>query len=292
MLNNNIILPVLIFVLVSCLQLPTHVNAQGKIVEFTVANLEKTDELTSNKFRIQLYPSWAPLGVQRFEELTSSDFWDNTKIFRIVPGFVSQFGINSNPERNDIGPIEDDPVMANNDRGKLTFATSGPDSRTTQLFINTGDNRFLDGQGFSPIGEILPAGDGYGGMEVVDSFYSGYGEEPDQSKITNEGESYLSENYPNLSYFVSAEFIDDDDEQNNNEEVEVVTNTTTGADLDSMEEYDEDLVKEEDDEDVSHEDGSLSSPMGMEGTNSAGLIVSSVFGSIVFVSIISAPLFI
>ena len=127
----------------------------------------------------------------------------------------------------------------------------------------------------------------------VDAFYSGYGEEPDQTKIRNEGESYLSENYPNLSYFVSAEFIDDDDEQNNNEEVEVVTNTTTGADLDVVDTKEEEFVStEEDDEDTSPEDESLSSSMGMEGTNSAGLIVSSIFGSIVFVSIISAPLFI
>ena len=288
-----IILPVLIFVLVQ-LSSCAHANAEGKIVEYTVSNLENTNELASNKFRIQLYPSWAPIGVQRFEELTTSNFWENTTIFRIAPNFVSQFGINSNPDVqqywNDIGPIKDDPVMANNDRGKLTFATSGADSRTTQLFINTGDNRFLDGQGFSPIGEVLPAGTGYGGMEVVDAFYSEYLEEPDQFKIRSEGESYLSENYPNLSYFVSAEFIDDDDEQNNIEQVEVVINTTTGADLDVVEEEDLVISEGDDEEDVPPEDESLSSSMG--GTNSASLVVSSVFGSIAFVAIIYAPLFI
>ena len=106
---------------------PALINAEGKIVEFTVANLASTR--VSNKFRVQLNPEWAPVGVERFEELTEANFWDNTKIFRVVTNFISQFGINSNPtitqEWKNKGTIVDDPVFANNDRGTITFATSG-----------------------------------------------------------------------------------------------------------------------------------------------------------------------
>ena len=106
---------------------PALINAEGKIVEFTVANLASTR--VSNKFRIQLNPEWAPIGVERFEELTEANFWDNTKIFRVVTNFISQFGINSDPsitqEWKNKGTIVDDPVVANNDRGTITFATSG-----------------------------------------------------------------------------------------------------------------------------------------------------------------------
>ena len=202
---------------------PALVNAEGKIVEFTVANLASTR--VSNKFRVQLNPEWAPIGVERFEELTKASYWDNTKIFRVITNFISQFGINSDPsitqEWKNKGTILDDPVVANNDRGTITFATSGPNSRTTQVFINTNDNRFLDDQGFAPFGEVLPQGDGYGGMEVVDAFFNGYGEAPEQYKITTEGDAYLNEEFPNLSYIVSTEFVTDDVEE------EVVTTTTT-----------------------------------------------------------------
>ena len=106
---------------------PALINAEGKIVEFTVANLASTR--VSNKFRVQLNPEWAPVGVERFEELTEANYWDDTKIFRVVTNFISQFGINSNPtitqEWKNKGTIVDDPVVANNDRGTITFATSG-----------------------------------------------------------------------------------------------------------------------------------------------------------------------
>lgn len=151
---RNIICSILGFIFVlACLLPPTLVDAEeekGKIVEFTVANLDTTDAIqnTTNKFRIQLHSTWAPLGVERFEDLTESNFWDDTRIFRVVTNFISQWGINSNPtiQQNwkDAGYIQDDPVIANNDRGSVTFATSGENSRTTQIFINTKDNRFLD----------------------------------------------------------------------------------------------------------------------------------------------------
>lgn len=203
-------------------------STAGSTIEFTVANLDTNrdkcahiepanrlecvpnhDEST-HKFRIQLHPEWSPIGVKRFEELTRADFWNDVRIFRIVPGFVSQFGLSSDPSTQQQwgDQIKDDPVVGSNVRGTVTFATAGPNTRTTQIFINTGDNEFLDNQGFSPIGEVLPAGDGFGGMEVVDEFYSGYGEDPDQGSIRTDGIEYLKEQFPLLSFIVSAEFVE------------------------------------------------------------------------------------
>jgi len=120
------IIVIIVLFLLTIIQ-PALVNAEGKIVEFTVVNLASTR--VSNKFRVQLNPEWAPVGVERFEELTEANFWDDTKIFRVVTNFISQFGINSNPtitqEWKNKGTIVDDPVVANNDRGTITFATSG-----------------------------------------------------------------------------------------------------------------------------------------------------------------------
>lgn len=199
---------------------------EGSIIEFTMANLNTNREKctyiqpasrlecvpnhdhSTNKFRIQLHPDWSPIGVKRFEELTRADFWQEVRIFRIVPGFVSQFGISSDPSTQQewSKQITDDPVVGSNVRGTVTFATSGKNTRTTQIFINTSDNQFLDTQGFSPIGQVLKAGEGYGGMEIVDEFYDGYGEKPDQGKIRTIGMDYLQE-FPLLSFVVSAEFV-------------------------------------------------------------------------------------
>ena len=133
-------------------------------------------------------------------------------MFRVVPNFVSQFGLSSDPEIQErwssLGPIQDDSVIGTNERGTVSFASAGKNTRTTQVFINTADNGYLDGLGFSPIGKVLPAGDGYGGMEVVNEFYGGYGEKPDQGKIRTKGGVYLEENFPLLSYFSKAEFVD------------------------------------------------------------------------------------
>ncbi|KAL7526924.1 hypothetical protein ACHAXR_001713 [Thalassiosira sp. AJA248-18] len=215
MLSNTIVGRIFLLLALAA-NLPALVNAEdkGKIVEFEVVNRDDNGARTFSKFRVQLHNDWAPLGVKRFEELTTANFWVDTKIFRVVQGFIAQWGINSNPviQQNwkAKGPIQDDPVVASNDRGTVTFATSGANSRTTQIFINTKDNPRLDDQGFAPIGEVLPAGDGFGGMEVVDAFYAGYGESPEQGRITAEGEIYLAEEFPNLSYFVIGRFVNDE----------------------------------------------------------------------------------
>jgi len=122
--------------------------------------------------------------------------------FRVVPDFVVQFGINGDPDVQKSwkakGELKDDQVVGSNVRGTITFATAGPNTRTTQLFINTANNQFLDRQKFSPIGEIVS------GMNFVDQIDPEYREKPSQAKITEEGNAYLEENFPNLSYIASA----------------------------------------------------------------------------------------
>ena len=183
----------------------------GRIVEFTVSNLKgQADQ--SGTVRIQLEPSWAPRGVQRFEDLTAANFWKDCRMFRVLPGFVCQFGIQGNPavqaEWRSQPALPDDPVRVSNTRGTVVFATAGPNTRTTQLFINTADNAFLDRQGFSPIGRVVS------GMEHVDEFYAGYGEGapagrgPNQSLIQMKGNAYLEQNFPKLSYIASAKFVE------------------------------------------------------------------------------------
>lgn len=184
-------------------------NLSGKIVQFQVANL---DDGSSGTIKIQLEPDWAPKGVARFEELVSIGFYQNCRFFRVLPGFVAQFGINGDPALQakwKSNPISDDPVRVGNDRGTVVFATAGPNTRTTQLFINTnkGGNGFLDRQGFSPIGKVIE------GMELVDKFYAGYGEGapsgrgPSQGLLQAKGNAYLEEGFPKLTYITDAKFL-------------------------------------------------------------------------------------
>lgn len=180
----------------------------GRMVELEVSNLE---EGQTGRIKIQLEPSWAPRGVKRFEDLMTVNFFDDCRIFRVLPGFVAQFGINGNPTVQAewrSKSIQDDPVRVSNTRGTVVFATAGPNSRTTQLFINKGDNSFLDRQGFAPIGKVIE------GIEYVDMLYSGYGEGapagkgPNQGMIQLKGNAYLKESFPKLSYISSAKFIE------------------------------------------------------------------------------------
>ncbi|GAX17951.1 hypothetical protein FisN_18Hh162 [Fistulifera solaris] len=182
----------------------------GKIVEITISNLEG-DPSKSGVIQLQLEPSWAPRGVARFMELTGNQFFKDCRIFRVLPGFVAQFGIQGNPSIQAewrSKSLLDDPVKVSNSRGTVVFATAGPNSRTTQLFINTADNSFLDKQGFSPIGKVIS------GMDVVDKFYAGYGEGaprgpgPNQGMIQMRGNAYLESTYPKLSYISSIKFAE------------------------------------------------------------------------------------
>lgn len=185
----------------------------GRKIRFTVANLQGKGSDHIGEFTIQTHRDWAPIGVERFEVLVSDDiyFYDGARIFRVVDNFVAQFGICQTPSKQaewDAKPLEDDPVIVSNTRGRITFATAGPSTRTTQVFINLRDNKRLDKMGFSPFGEVID------GMDVVDKFYSGYGEGepngkgPSQSKMEKYGGKYVDEQFPLLSYFTKVEFVD------------------------------------------------------------------------------------
>jgi peptidyl-prolyl cis-trans isomerase A (cyclophilin A) len=153
---------------------------------------------------IQVNRDWAPRGADRFYTLVKTGFYDNTKFFRVVPGFVAQFGIAADPKVHakwNGAPLRDDPVKQTNGRGTLTFATSGPNTRTTQLFINYADNSRLDGMGFSPFGIVTQ------GMDLVDKINREYGEAPQQPLIERQGDAYLSKEFPKLDGIITAKII-------------------------------------------------------------------------------------
>lgn len=161
-------------------------------------------ETTKGTFVVEVTRAWSPNGADRFYNLVKNGFFDNTKFFRVIPGFMAQFGISGNPavaaKWRDAN-IQDDPVTQSNKRGYITFATAGPGTRTTQLFINYGNNANLDSQGFSPFGKVIK------GMEVVDKIYSGYGEQPNQMQIQMEGNKYLNASWPKLDGIKKATIV-------------------------------------------------------------------------------------
>ena len=152
-------------------------------------------------FDLTVHRSWSPLGADRLYYLFSNGYYDGIRFFRVVPGFMAQFGMSGDTavERvwKDLN-LRDEPVTHSNKRGTLTFADAGPDTRSAQLFINFADNAPLDKSGFTPVGAVT------NGMPVVDSIYSGYGESPDQTRINMEGNAYLAREFPKLDYIVTA----------------------------------------------------------------------------------------
>ncbi len=164
-------------------------------------------DTTKGSFVVEVNRAWSPNGADRFYNLVKNGFYDNTRFFRVIPGFMVQFGISGDPSiaaawRD--ADIKDDPVKQSNTRGMITFATAGPNTRTTQVFINFDNNAGLDGQGFSPFGKVVS------GMEVVDSLYGGYGEGapngkgPNQGLIQQQGNAYLEQAFPKLDYIKQA----------------------------------------------------------------------------------------
>lgn len=161
-------------------------------------------------FDVEVHHDWAPKGSKRFEQLVNSDFFKDVRFFRVVNGFMAQFGINGDPQvaaRWHDNTIPDDADTGHsNERGTVSFATSGPDSRTTQMFISLVDNSRLDSMGFTPFGKISTSG-----MQVVDQIESFYGEGapsgngPDQGRIQMEGNTYLMRDFPRLSYINSVQ---------------------------------------------------------------------------------------
>lgn len=164
-------------------------------------------ETTRGDFTITVTRAWSPNGADRFYNLVKHHYFDNARIFRVVPGFVAQFGLSAYPPVSAAwkdAKIKDDPHSQSNKKGTIVFATAGPNTRTTQLFINLRDNASLDSQGFTPFGVVDPPG-----MNVVNMFYDQYGDSAgmDQENIEKGGESYLSTKWPKLDTIKSATLI-------------------------------------------------------------------------------------
>jgi peptidyl-prolyl cis-trans isomerase A (cyclophilin A) len=196
-------------------------GAQGSGVDLSKAKLRNPSALnekapdtykakfdtSKGPFVVEVHRDWAPLGADRFYNLVKNGYYDDCRFFRVIDGFMAQIGMNGNPAIQQAwvpARIQDDPVKQSNKRGYVTFAHAGPNSRTTQFFINFGDNAMLDKQGFPPIGQITS------GMDVVDKLYSGYGDGPprgrgpSQGQITSEGNAYLVKDFPKLDYVKKA----------------------------------------------------------------------------------------
>jgi len=164
-------------------------------------------DTSKGTFVVEVHRDWAPFGADRFYNLVKNGFYDGARFFRVIEGFMVQFGINGDPKVSAVwreARIQDDPVRVSNKRTFITFATAGPNTRTTQVFINFGDNHNLDSQGFAPFGQVVA------GMDVVDKLYNGYGEGaprgrgPDQSRLQAEGNAYLASGFANLDYIKKA----------------------------------------------------------------------------------------
>jgi peptidyl-prolyl cis-trans isomerase A (cyclophilin A) len=168
------------------------------------ARYDVTFETTAGTFVVAVTRAWAPRGADRFYNLVKHGFFTDAAFFRVVPGFVVQFGLSAKPAVNKAwsnANIGDDAVTQSNRAGYLSFASAGPNTRTTQLFINLGDNARLDRMGFSPFAKVVS------GMNVVRKIYSGYGESPDQTAIVAQGKGYLDKNFPSLDRILSAKIV-------------------------------------------------------------------------------------
>jgi peptidyl-prolyl cis-trans isomerase A (cyclophilin A) len=159
-------------------------------------------ETTVGDVVLEVHRDWAPNGANHFEELVEAGFYDNCSFFRVLPGFVAQWGLNGDPALNTqwaSSTIPDDPVIESNLPGMITFAQTGqPNSRTTQLFVNYEDNSFLDAQNFAPFATVIS------GMAALEAINAEYGEQPNQNLIRTQGDTYLDANFPNLDRITKA----------------------------------------------------------------------------------------
>lgn len=211
-MRTALLLPV-VLALAACSNRGTSSNQlldPGKLTTPAPATFSVTFTTTKGDFVVEVHREWASSGADRFYNLVRAGFYDNARFFRTVKGFMVQFGINGDPAVSKAwkdANIPDDTVKESNRRGFVTFATAGPNTRTTQLFINLVDNLRLDPMGFSPFGQVTR------GMDVVDRLYAGYGEGPpggqgpDQDRIEAEGNSYLEKEYPLLDAVKTARIV-------------------------------------------------------------------------------------
>jgi len=158
-------------------------------------------ETSAGTFEIEVTRELAPHGADRFFNLVKNGFYDENRFFRVAAGFVVQWGLSGDPALNTVwreAHIKDDPVKDTNRKGNIVFATAGPDTRTTQLFINLADNTFLDAMGFAPFGKVTK------GLSVVEKITSQYGETPNQMMIQTQGNAYLKQSFPKLDFIKKA----------------------------------------------------------------------------------------
>src|SRR5580693_3282731 len=167
-------------------------------------------QTSQGDFVVEAHRAWAPHGVDRFHELVGMKYFDQGRFFRVVPGFIAQFGVHRNFEVNEKWRtmfIADDPPQQKNLRGMLAYAMSDPGTRATEIFINLADNKALDDQGFGPFAQVIQ------GMDVVDKFYSGYGEmRPegkyiDRGRVEEEANEYLVQRFPKMDFIKRTEFL-------------------------------------------------------------------------------------
>jgi len=182
----------------------------AKLTEKSPESFKVKFETTKGNFTVEVTRSLSPHGADRFYNLARSGYFKDVAFFRVIPGFMCQFGIHGDPKVSAAwreAQIPDDTVKGSNKRGAITFATAGPNTRTAQLFISFGDNSRLDSMGFSPFGKVTE------GMDVVDKINGEYGEGapsgrgPDQGRIQKEGNAYLKKDFPNLDYIKSATVV-------------------------------------------------------------------------------------
>lgn len=168
-------------------------------------------ETTQGAFVVEARRAWAPFGADRFYQLVRAGFFDDSRFFRVRAGFVAQFGIAGDPAVAGVwraAAMPDDPVRRSNTRGAVSYAMTGPNTRTTQLFVNLADNARLDAQGFAPLGTVVA------GMDVVDRLYAGYGEAAgggmrggQQAPLFAGGNAYLDRAYPRLDRVRDARVV-------------------------------------------------------------------------------------
>ena len=176
------------------------------LTEVAPATFKANFNTSQGLFVVTVHKDWAPKGADRFFNLVKSGYFDDIRFFRVIPNFMAQFGIHGTPSVSAAwtsARITDDPVKQSNKRGFVTFATAGPNTRTTQLFVNFGDNVGLDKQGFAPFGEVTT------GMDVVDKLFSGYGEiyqrkDFELPRFMSEGNAYMNKAFPKMDYVKTA----------------------------------------------------------------------------------------
>jgi peptidyl-prolyl cis-trans isomerase A (cyclophilin A) len=197
--------------------------AAGLLVVFTLAACRKPApkvvvpeifrvkfETSQGDFVVEVSRGWSPRGADRFHELVRMHYFDQGRFFRVVPGFIAQFGVHRDFKVHEVWRelfIMDDPVKEKNLRGTLAFAQSGPNTRATEIFVNLADNAALDGEGFVPFAKVVE------GMDVADRFYAGYGEmrpqgkQIDPGRVEGEANEYLVPRFPKLDYIKRVQFI-------------------------------------------------------------------------------------